>query len=134
MLAHLKITCRTNCVSSSSRLWLWLNGSSLPVLTSFTFSIIFHLIIYYLSSIILLFNYFHSLLDGSSLPFFTYFTFSTIEYFWWRDIYHQNPYHLIFYQHYYWFDWNLGDKILREASVETRFPLIEKRLFVQFTN
>ena len=54
MLAHLKITCRTNCVSSSSRLWLWLNGSSLPVLTSFTFSIIFHFISFYLSFIFII--------------------------------------------------------------------------------
>ena len=52
LLLLLKITCRTNCVSSSSRLWLWLNGSSLPVFTSFTFSIVFYFIIYYLSFII----------------------------------------------------------------------------------
>ena len=56
----------------------------------------FLFIIYFLS-----FHYFYSLLDGSSHPVFTYITPSTKEYFWWRDIYHQYPCHLIFYQHFF---------------------------------
>ena len=56
----------------------------------------FLFIIYFLS-----FHYFYSLLDGSSHPVFTYITPSTQEYFWWRDIYHQYPCHLIFYQHFF---------------------------------